>query len=624
MEYRKDIQGLRAIAVLFVWLFHLNSNILPGGFIGVDIFFVVSGFLITSITLIQKENNKFSFAKFYFSRIRRIVPAYYVFLLVISCLTLYLYIPVDIAEYTRRLFYSVIFNSNSYFAGLDNYFGAGSSENPLLHTWTLAIEMQFYLVLPFIIYFFNKKKSLILSIALFILLLSYAQYQISIGNDNLMYFSLLARSPEFLVGVILSLMMSIYQDKLTLNKNIQTVLGVLGVIILIVSAGMISESSKFPGLLAIIPCSGAFLILWNKEGVVNKLLSNKVFVYIGELSYSIYLWHWGFLALMRYNTMSYTLTMTQYLIVIVLTIICSVLSYYLVENTFRRIKMKPFILKFVIIPVLLVGSIFFARLYYIPSQSNNYPEYLTTPKPFGLENYGKYTKDIIQGDMMAKDTLLLIGNSFGLVMKPFIESVGKEYNFCFRSVTNTSYPPIPGISDSIFSNKGEIQKYNMLCDTVLSKSINSKVIIISTTFHKKELMDEYIHALKALQSSLKPDQHIVLLGGFPILADCNNSDVNKDLLRLTKSVYKSISEVKEMDYFFCQPSKELLNFIDGNKNIHYLDFSDSPAFKDAPFYNDTIMYYDRYHINHYGSLKYAEHSGYKLGKLIEEILNSDN
>ncbi len=619
MEYRKDIQGLRAIAVLFVWLFHLNSNILPGGFIGVDIFFVVSGFLITSIVLNQKENNKFSFSKFYFSRIRRIVPAYYIFLLAISCLTIYLYIPVDVSEYTRRLFHSIMFNSNNYFASLDNYFGASSSENPLLHTWTLAIEMQFYFVLPFVIILLNKKKSFIFSIILFISLLTYGQYQISIGNDNLMYFSLLARSPEFLIGVILSLMLSLYKNKITLDKKTQSVLGFLGSIILVVSAVLINENSTFPGLLAIIPCLGAILILWNKDGIINKWLSNKALVYFGELSYSIYLWHWGFLALMRYHTMNYTLTMSQYLIVITLTLICSVLSYYLIENTFRRLKIKSFVLKFSIIPIFLVLGIAVTRFYYIPSQSKNYPEYLTTPKPFGLDNYGKYTKDIIQGEIASRDTLLLIGNSFGLVMKPFVEHVGKEYNFCFRSVTNTSYPPIPGISDSVFSNQGEIQKYNMLCDTVLSKAVNSKVILISTTFHNKKLTDQYTSALKTLLSSLRSDQHIILLSGFPILADCEHSEINKDLLRITKSVYLPTAEVKKMDYSFCQPSNDLLSLIEMNDNIHYLDLSDSSAFKNAPFYNDTIMYYDRFHINYYGAIKYAEHSGDKLGKLINEI-----
>jgi peptidoglycan/LPS O-acetylase OafA/YrhL len=152
--FRYDIQGLRAIAVLAVLIFHINKEWLPGGFIGVDIFFVISGYLITSIILEQKEANRFSFINFYISRIRRIVPAYYALIFVVMLAVSFQYIPTDINIISSSFKNAILFNGNNYFKRLDTYFGASASENPLLHTWTLAVEMQFYLFLPIIITFF--------------------------------------------------------------------------------------------------------------------------------------------------------------------------------------------------------------------------------------------------------------------------------------------------------------------------------------------------------------------------------------------------------------------------------------------------------------------------------------
>ena len=144
MQYRYDIQGLRAVAVLLVFFFHLNANLLSGGFVGVDVFFVISGYLISGIILHKKEQNKFQFIDFYISRFKRLLPAYLIFLLVTFLVATLLYLPSDIIGVRNSVFWSSIFYSNKYLSELDNYFGMSSQENPLLHTWTLAIEMQFY------------------------------------------------------------------------------------------------------------------------------------------------------------------------------------------------------------------------------------------------------------------------------------------------------------------------------------------------------------------------------------------------------------------------------------------------------------------------------------------------
>lgn len=200
MEFRNDIQGLRAIAVLSVFLFHLNPNWLPGGFIGVDIFFVISGFLISSICFSKIDKNKFSFIDFYQSRIKRIVPAYFVLLFVIGIIGYQLFLETDFENLKKSYFWSIVFQSNEYFSSLDTYFGTKNSENPFLHTWTLAVEMQFYLFLPFLLFFIKRKWQAVALFIMTIILFTYGTIEVFNNNKSEIYFSLLARTPEFLLA----------------------------------------------------------------------------------------------------------------------------------------------------------------------------------------------------------------------------------------------------------------------------------------------------------------------------------------------------------------------------------------------------------------------------------------
>lgn len=202
-NYRADIQGLRALAVLMVFIFHLNSAYLPGGFIGVDIFFVISGYLISGIILRKKEQGNFRLTDFYMSRFKRIVPAYYFFLTVVLLAGIWIYLPMEIHELRKTGFFAAAFLSNVHLAALDNYFGAQSSENPLLHTWTLAVEMQVYFILPFLLVFLKKKFLKYVLTALIAVLFVYSFIRSTfLFEKDAAYFSLLARMPEFLIGTL--------------------------------------------------------------------------------------------------------------------------------------------------------------------------------------------------------------------------------------------------------------------------------------------------------------------------------------------------------------------------------------------------------------------------------------
>ncbi|MEG1203570.1 MAG: acyltransferase, partial [Comamonas sp.] len=215
-HYRPEIQGLRALAVLTVMLFHFNPVWLPGGFVGVDIFLVISGYLIVRILLQKKAQPGYRMAAtlryFYTSRIKRIAPAYFVMLVLVSLLAAVLLLPQDLETYTKGLNHAALFHSNGYFAGFGDYFAPASHEQPLLHTWSLAVEIQFYLLAPFLVLLLPSRVLKWVLVLLLVSLTAVAQYRLSVlGIQQATYYSLYARLPEFFVGGLVAVFSSSYR-----------------------------------------------------------------------------------------------------------------------------------------------------------------------------------------------------------------------------------------------------------------------------------------------------------------------------------------------------------------------------------------------------------------------------
>lgn len=606
MIFRQDIQGLRAIAVLLVWLFHISDKILPGGFIGVDVFFVISGFLIGGIILTQKNKGVFSFKSFYVSRLKRIVPAYYVFLLFICIGVAFLYLPVIVIMLQKNFIYAALFNSNNYFPLLDNYFGASLSQNPLLHTWTLAIEMQFYFILPLILMFFNKKQSLGICVFGGIALLVYTQYELVYNqNQKFMYFSLLARAPEFLLGVGLN-----FLPIERINKRNQNIMACLGIAFIIISSIFFNSKTLYPGLLSLIPCLGAFLILMSPLSFFNKILSTRFLVYLGGISYSLYLWHWGVLALFRYRFDTYELTMTQYVWAVVLTLILSVLSFRFIEQIIKSFSLKKLSVLLIALCSLLLFVIGGMKKYAL-KEYVSFPLDYTSAVCFDLRTHDQYVKDVIIGDTIASDTVLLIGNSHALVMKPFLGKVGERYGYALRTITLNRYIPLDGYGRDSFDDDSSYNKYINLCNITNEKLSSSRLIIIVMAYDNV-LNKHLLKAFEMLSSKLNEDQQVILLSDFPTVGR-NPIVINRGIVRNPMINHDFIKS-------YSKPPTEVLNFIASNFHFHYFDLSSSEAFDNAPYYQDTIMYYDSGHLNVYGSLVYEKYSGDKVGYFIDSLL----
>ena len=295
---RADIQGMRAIAVLGVLAFHASHALLPGGFIGVDVFFVLSGYLITQVLLRPMEEKRFSIREFYRRRIRRLYPALFTVLAFTMLLGLAFFPPTLLKELVKSQFFTTLFLSNFAFARETGYFDLQSELKPLLHTWSLGVEEQFYLLFPPILYVLHRWAKRLLWPALGVLALWslwFSQTRLA-GHPEVSFFFPTSRAFELLIGALCVGL----DRRLSLPVIVQKILSLAGLAALVISFIFITEESPFPGGLALLPCLGTAVLLLSPQGWGNRVLSWSPLVWVGDTSYSLYLWHWPLLVFTRF------------------------------------------------------------------------------------------------------------------------------------------------------------------------------------------------------------------------------------------------------------------------------------------------------------------------------------
>lgn len=312
LNYRPEIDGLRAISVLSVIFYHAEFELFRGGFVGVDVFFVISGYLITSIIYSEISSGNFSLKNFYRRRIRRIFPA--LFFVMASCVIfawLWL-LPTDFVAYAQSQVAVSMFASNIWFWYNIGYFDTDGALKPLLHTWSLAVEEQFYLLYPvgfLILTRFLKRWAL--ACVLFVAFLSFAFAQwAAYEQPNFAFYFLPARIWELLVGASVSLILTSKSGK-QLRRGFREVCAGVGILMVAYSFFLFDRFTPFPGVFALVPTLGAALIIVfaEKDTWIGRLLSLKIFVQVGLVSYSAYLWHQPIFAFARLRSLE---TLTSY------------------------------------------------------------------------------------------------------------------------------------------------------------------------------------------------------------------------------------------------------------------------------------------------------------------------
>jgi len=366
MSYRPDIDGLRAIALIPVVLFHAGFEWFSGGYVGVDVFFVISGFLITTIILKEKKAGNFSFAYFYERRARRILPA--LFFIMLTCIPFawFFQLPQELIDFGKSLIATSIFSSNILFWFDTNYFAVDSDYIPLIHTWSLAIEEQFYLFFPVLLSFFWAlgKHRLFWILGVFTIL-SFAFCEWGWRHFPEANFYLLPfRAWELLIGALCAVYLFQHQQPKEYIAESGTILGLC---LIIFAVFYLDKSYPFPSLYALFPVIGSALIILftHRETWVYKLLSAKILIFIGLISYSAYLWHQPLFVFARLYFIEEPKPWVMGLLSI-LAMILAYLSWRFIETPFRnkdRFSQKTIFLFSILGSLLFIGiGVFFIIL----------------------------------------------------------------------------------------------------------------------------------------------------------------------------------------------------------------------------------------------------------------------
>jgi len=336
--YRREIDGLRALAVVPVILFHAGFETFSGGFVGVDVFFVISGYLITSIILSEKEAGNFSLVRFYERRARRILPA--LFLVLALCIPFaWLWLqPKEMKDFSESVGAVALFLSNQLFLSESGYFDTAAELKPLLHTWSLAVEEQYYLLFPLLImatWRFGKRSTVGLLVVIAVLSLALAQWA-AYNKPEAAFFILPTRAWELAIGAFTAFHFARRQET-CLSNGLQQAGSAAGLLLIVFAVFAFGKGTPFPGLYALVPTLGAALIVLFAfpSTLVGAMLGSKAFVGIGLISYSAYLWHQPLFAFARQRSL-YEPGQIVFALLALAAVMLAYLSWRFIEQPFRQ------------------------------------------------------------------------------------------------------------------------------------------------------------------------------------------------------------------------------------------------------------------------------------------------
>lgn len=614
IKYRPEIDGLRAIAVISVIIYHLNENWLSGGFLGVDIFFVISGFLITGIIITEIQQNSFSLKQFYTRRIKRIYPAFITVMALVSFIASAIFIYNDFNKLRKTIELAIAFLSNFYLGLTQGYFDLSANENPALHIWSLAVEEQYYLIFPLILILAYKKfrevKVLfIITLILFFILLATSFvsanfYKEVLHQPNIYYLSNL-RFPELLVGSLLAIYHNL-SNKVQLSKQVNNILAILSTLLLFSCLFLMNNNIAFiPGITLILPCIFTALIIHttSQNNIVKLCLSNKAIVFIGKISYSLYLYHWIFIAFAYYITGEKQINNQSIAIVIVLTIIFSVLSYYLIEQPIRKSKLnfkQSFLYIYFIPSLLLLGFNLYKR-----QTIRAEKEHIEQSIPVSNENH--YPAKVI-----------ILGDSHSSHLEAFLNYVGNK----------------EGWKADIFKDKFECsfivnEQYQLdpNCQSVWQKDSQYKAIFISA-FYDLKMGGQPVPRFRP-ETFIEPDfkarfKNTVkqLAMQKPVYVFANNSSVSRSPLRgyllENYGLEKYLTPIHRMGDIDAS-NKIIHDLVKDIPNVYWVDAQQYLP-KDSVMAEGKYLYADQDHLTNFGAYYMAkEFSKYQRVMTPEQV-----
>lgn len=569
MNYRAEIDGLRAIAVLSVLIFHFfptTLNLGFNGFLGVDIFFVISGFLISKYIYRGLETNSFSFKQFYWRRIKRILPAALFTLILTSCVGIFLLTPYDLDSYFKSLLAALVFIPNIYFWRTGGYFGDLDSLKPLLHYWSLGIEEQFYLFFPitlFIIYKLIGKKhllTLIIILALWSLILNI--YLLNISGANPAFFLLPARVWEFCIGSIAAYLSN--KIKIETSPFLTNFL-----IFFLIFFLFIDTKNYVP--LGFFTCifTGLFLFFNHSNNSFSRVLSSRVFTFIGKISFSLYLIHWPVIVFLDYFYVD-EVPIEYVLLSIIIVLFFSYISYKLIEVPFRHnfsnraITISLFLMSSLLLATSISGlntNVFKKNNSILVSNlsnqvQSNYRCPVTTYRSFGG------SRACILGSEFSPSTIetVIIGNSHAQMYVPAIgENIDKTnallipLNRCLPTVNINVLPSCFSLANQNFQS---LQKLPSLNKVIYAMTWHKPLFFKDgKTAAKKDLLDDLIQSINKLESQ---NIQVYVVSPIPIPGYNHASEFSRKL---------KFNTITEEDYLLAS----MVNYKDFKEEIEIFD-----------------------------------------------------
>jgi peptidoglycan/LPS O-acetylase OafA/YrhL len=609
IKRRSDIDGLRAIAVLSVVLFHINAHIVPGGFIGVDIFFVISGFLITSIIAREMAEERFSFADFYLRRVRRILPAFWIVSWVTIAVGYVLLLPGDLLYALRSARAAAVFSTNIFFAKRQGYFAPEAGEQPFLHMWSLAVEEQFYFVWPMLLLGISALSprfaaphrltlAFAVTVPLLILSFSVSEHLLCAGSGDA-YYSLQSRAGELLIGALAAIIPFVVRTR---TNQWLAALGLMGIAVSLFS---FTGDTPFPGWRALFPTVSSALILYagqregSLSGPVARILSNSWLGYVGLLSYSLYLWHWPILAYMHYLYGRTVLPATWAVVAAALSLALSVLTYHLVEERAKRTRSFWKALSgYYVIPLVLLLAV---------SASSSRVLERVDPDP-NLHSFGKnICHDTLaprcsRGATGVAPRYLLIGDSHAGMLNTFIDVVGKYEGWSADVVSASSCSPVYGLDTRLIGLPprpcDDIKKY-------LEDNVNKYDAVLFASYWAlqlnmtdRQLDPEYFQKLDRTLRSIARDHPVYVFADIQLPP----SDYALRLVKWRKLVLAE--NLTRPDPQETQEANDKIRkLVESIPNAHWVDFLPEfqRAFAPDGSYMGRHVYSDSNHLNVYGS-----------------------
>lgn len=606
-NFRLDVQGLRAIAVLAVMAYHVNNTWLSAGFIGVDVFFVISGFIIT--TLLAERGANFNFLEFYAGRVRRIMPAYFVMLAIVCIVSAVLFLPADYEFFEDSLKSSVLFVSNNYFSSFGGYFTPRVDELPLLHTWSLGVEMQFYLFFYIGFVCLPRAWRLPIIVLLSVIFFAWSGCRASAGKQDALYFSLLARVPEFMVGSFVALLFRNYMPPNTFS----VILGGAGAILL-VGAFLIINKQHFPGAWSVLPCIGVGLLIVARQGPVSQLLASRPLVWIGTISYSLYLWHWPILAFIRYYTGQYEISFIGVLAFLLVSFLLAWLSYRYIETP-ARVALGP--RQQALRWMLVIGGAVLAGV--VGRQLNlsavaPIPVELTRYAAPELICHGVQVGECKRGNVDAEPSVLVIGDSHAAQLNYFFDVAGGESGLAYQILTGSSCVPIAGFDLKRLPTWAQ-RPCQIQIDAVEKLLPKYDKIIVAGMWQLQMQSPEFVQAMRVfLVNASLANKQVALLAQVPMF------ESNVQRLRRFKELgfpapLRLNSQWQAANQHLQLLAKEI-------PNVQFTNFSSDSFFANAPYQGEELIYYDSHHLNEVGARRYGHFASSQVQRLFERPRSS--